>query len=218
MKKHLIASIALFSSISIYSQVGINTTEPTSALDVNGDLRVREIPVSTSTDDIALVSDASGVIKKRISESKGIVRGYISSNFTTTGGLGTIYKIPSWAIIDDPNGDFNTGTAVFTAPESGLYRITITATFAYPTSTNVNYVIGLASGDTNTWIMRFSIPDGVLTSDASGYAHTFVGIAQLEAGKTYYYGLSGGITLLSNPTGATGIGTGSFFETQLIKN
>ena len=43
--------------------VGINTNAPTAQLDVNGDLRVRNIPVGTTTEDI-LVTDVNGNIRK----------------------------------------------------------------------------------------------------------------------------------------------------------
>ncbi|WP_292008560.1 hypothetical protein [Chryseobacterium sp.] len=225
MKKYIIALIAIMLSVDTYSQVGINTSAPTAMLDVNGDIRVRDIPESTSTNDISLVADASGVIKKRIGETKGIMRGYITSDFSMPATLGPIYTIPNWLEIDDPHNDFDPSTNIFTAPETGLYRITITATFSYPTGAGVttNYVIGLArkEGTNNTWVMRFSIPQSSLNASemvGAGYAHTFTGLAQLEAGKQYIYGLSGGITLLANPTGNTGTGIGSYFSIQLIKN
>lgn len=45
------------------SQVGINTTLPTKTLDVNGEMRIREIPAGDSSDMI-LVVDQEGNIRK----------------------------------------------------------------------------------------------------------------------------------------------------------
>ena len=55
--------IILLLSISTYAQVGINTQEPTRMLDVNGTLRVRVTPNSTSTR-IAVIED-DGTIGQR---------------------------------------------------------------------------------------------------------------------------------------------------------
>lgn len=69
MKKNLMALI-LFPSI-VFSQVGINTTTPTNTLDVNGDLRVRQIDVATETPEYILAPDANGVITKTLTSSLG---------------------------------------------------------------------------------------------------------------------------------------------------
>ncbi|WP_292008561.1 hypothetical protein [Chryseobacterium sp.] len=223
MKKYIIAFIAIVLSVNVYSQVGINTSTPTSVLDINGDLRVRDIPASTSTEDISLVADTSGVVKKKVSEYKGIMRGYLSNDFTGGAATSTIYQITGFTEIDNPNNDFDSSTSTFTAPETGLYRIIITATFShFATNTGSNnIVIGFVDKATGKWIMRFSVTKSEQTFTAtnkSGYAHTFEGIVKLEAGKSYYYGLSNGLTLYANPTNSTGPGLGSYFEVQLIKN
>ncbi|KPH13171.1 hypothetical protein AMQ68_11860 [Chryseobacterium sp. ERMR1:04] len=69
MKKNLMALI-LFPSI-VFSQVGINTTTPTNTLDVNGDLRVRQIDVAAETPEYILAPDANGVITKTLASSLG---------------------------------------------------------------------------------------------------------------------------------------------------
>jgi hypothetical protein len=46
----------------LLSQVGIKTTNPTATLDVNGNLRVRNLPAGTPTDSILVTSN--GYIKK----------------------------------------------------------------------------------------------------------------------------------------------------------
>ncbi|WP_292008562.1 hypothetical protein [Chryseobacterium sp.] len=226
MKKYIIAFAAVVLSVNVYSQVGIKTLAPTSELDVNGDLRVRDIPESTSTDDISVVADASGFLKKKLNETQGVIRGYLSSNFTAGTADGTIYTINNWTEIDNPNNDFNINTGIFTAPKTGLYRITITGTFGplSPVFGTNNVVIGFVDKQTNSWVIRFGIPDNALsflevsTTNIAGHAHNFIGVVTLEAGKEYYFGLTGNSTLHAIPSGATGSGIGSFFEVQLIKN
>ncbi|MCS3529443.1 C-type lectin domain-containing protein [Chryseobacterium sp. JUb7] len=55
-------SIMLFSTCA-FSQVGINTLTPTSTLDINGTLRVRDIPDGDINDSL-VVKDSNGNIKK----------------------------------------------------------------------------------------------------------------------------------------------------------
>jgi hypothetical protein len=47
---------------------------------------------------------------------------------------------------------------------------------------------------------------------------TFIGVAELQAGRAYFFGANHGLTFIANPSGGTGNGIGSFFEIQLIKN
>lgn len=58
--------LLLLSSTTIFSQVGINTTSPTHALDVNGSLRVRginQVGSNAAAKDSILVFDSDGVFK-----------------------------------------------------------------------------------------------------------------------------------------------------------
>ncbi len=54
-------SIFLF-SLQILSQVGINTTDPKAALDVNGDLRIRKL--SEGYGDYVITTDSEGMVSK----------------------------------------------------------------------------------------------------------------------------------------------------------
>jgi len=56
---------AMLWSFSCTAQVGIATTDPTAALDVNGDLRVRDLPLSSGH---ILTTDVNGNIGKRLAE------------------------------------------------------------------------------------------------------------------------------------------------------
>lgn len=60
--KYLI--LILFPTL-LFSQVGINTTQPTTTLDVNGNIRIREMETVTSAK-YMIVTDSDGVFKKML--------------------------------------------------------------------------------------------------------------------------------------------------------
>lgn len=65
MKKILSILLALFvSGFSKAQNTGINTTSPTAKVDVNGNLRIRTLPLGSSSTDLVLVVDANGNVKK----------------------------------------------------------------------------------------------------------------------------------------------------------
>lgn len=48
MKTRICSALLLLSAISIFSQVGINTPDPTATLDINGNLKIRQLPQTTA--------------------------------------------------------------------------------------------------------------------------------------------------------------------------
>ncbi|APD06814.1 dentin sialophosphoprotein [Flavobacteriaceae bacterium UJ101] len=66
MRGFYILCLTFFSVIHIFSQVGVNTDNPTETLDVNGTLRVREIDNGTTlaTRDSILVVSGKGIVQK----------------------------------------------------------------------------------------------------------------------------------------------------------
>lgn len=201
------------------AQVGINTSSPTATLDINGALRIRSTPESTSLDDINLVIDANGNVGKQLNARRGIFRGYLNADFITGATGSSINKILNWNEIDDPNGDFTPATGIFVAPVSGLYEVVITTTIITTDTTNVNYVVGLA-GDNNKWVMRFSITDEYIEGADSnaGGATSFIGVVHLTEGNSYHFGTTNNTKILSNPSGGSGSGLGTFFAISLIKS
>lgn len=73
-KKYYLSAQALAVSIFSFSQIGINTNDPTKTLDVNGEARVRTLPIGNATDEL-LVADSNGNVKKisrnSLANSKG---------------------------------------------------------------------------------------------------------------------------------------------------
>lgn len=167
--------------------------------------------------------DATGVISKKLNDVNGNFRGYLNADFDS-GTATNIYKVVNFIEIDDPNNNFDPATGIFTAPVTGKYKTTLTTTLTNTASFGgpTNFVIGLVNGATNTWVMRFSISDDFVNamprSSATGVATTFVGVVQLTAGQTYYFGAIEYLRLIANPTGTSGSGLGSYFEIELVKN
>ncbi|RZJ66864.1 MAG: hypothetical protein EOO50_08230 [Flavobacterium sp.] len=122
-------------SLSGMAQVGVNTTSPTSMLDVNGDTRVRTL-TSTTDETTArtrvVVSDATGVLQNTTSKAvvtshlKSYVKGGFSSAtdqpLTVTAGS---VKIPFNYEDFDENSEYTPSTATFTARAAGIYSIDV---------------------------------------------------------------------------------------------
>ncbi|WP_333663341.1 hypothetical protein [Chishuiella changwenlii] len=64
MKKAFILIALLLVCNEVYSQVGINTNDPTESLDVNGKMRIRDTPTLSSASANSLYVDENGVIGK----------------------------------------------------------------------------------------------------------------------------------------------------------
>lgn len=218
-KNFLLVILALSSLFYVEAQVGINTQDPTETLDVNGSARIRELPVALGLSDKIIVADSDGVLKRSLFGIKGIMRGYLSQNFSSPASSDSIYRITSWDVIDNPNVDFNSSTGVFVAPITGLYKVTISITLldnvASP-NTSANFAFGFVDDVVDKWVSVFSLPTSYVTVLDTGNAASFSRVIRLTSGGSYYFACSGGATLLSITSGNTGSGIGSFFEIQLI--
>ncbi|NMH27738.1 hypothetical protein [Flavobacterium silvaticum] len=129
----LIFKILLLFPVVVSSQVGVNTTSPTTMLDVNGDMRIRTVPLTTSetiAKDSVLAIDKKGYVY-RIS-SKTIVQNYLKTfvkgGFTATADQsltltsGTV-QIPFNYEEFDENNEYVPSNATFTAKNAGIYAI-----------------------------------------------------------------------------------------------
>ncbi|RRJ90488.1 hypothetical protein [Flavobacterium macacae] len=132
MRKIFLPSVLLFHVIC-FSQIGIETAQPTAMLDINGNMRIRNIP-SISRESVAkdsiLTSNITGnshrVSSKTVvySHKKSYVAGFFAGGESPSLSLtSSRAKIPFNAKEIDLNNDFNVLTNTFTAPHSGIYRI-----------------------------------------------------------------------------------------------
>jgi microcystin-dependent protein len=62
--KAIIITMMLLSVRIAFSQVGVNTNSPTKALDVNGEAKVRNLPLSTSDNNFKVSTDSEGNLYK----------------------------------------------------------------------------------------------------------------------------------------------------------
>lgn len=225
-------STIAFAQVTPVGTVGINTQDPKASLDIAGNLRIQDVQYSSSTDEFNLVVDDSGYVKKSLID-KSIFRAYLNNNFESgTGDIRAIYRINSdYTVLEDVGEDFNNGSKQFVAPITGYYsiRMTITATMdkqSLPGNAS-NAVFGLVHNTatsenpsaTHEWVLRFSVPISYLTEPSAlvGAANSFIGVAKLEAGQAYYFGVTSHLTVIAYPDGSSGKGIGTFFELQLVK-
>jgi hypothetical protein len=125
--------ILIYSSI-VYSQVGIGTTNPTKELDINGELRIRNVPVTTTSTDLLTVDVDGNVAKLNVFFVSDVNSTIATTNvdFTSSGvntinnidlGLSTSVFIPrnteAFVII---SYSVPIGISSFTSPE-GYYGI-----------------------------------------------------------------------------------------------
>lgn len=115
------------------SQVGINTAEPTATLDINGNLRVRNVEACPDNDCInsILVKKNNGDVRSISKDQLGVSNNvsFVSGTGSTATIAANVSILTGWwkigfdkKIIDDHN-DFDTATNTFTAPKNGMYEV-----------------------------------------------------------------------------------------------
>lgn len=217
--KYIYLVFILMISINTYSQVGVNTMSPTSALDINGDLRIRNVTQSTSTDDSNLVVDGNGLMKTSL-VSATLLRGYLNADFVATNGS-NISKVNNFKLVDGNPSLINSQTGVFTPDVSGIYAIASTLTLIETdTITAPNIVCGIVDDATGKWILRYSIPKQGLqymgTKSSAGVTYTFKGAATLTKGMEYSFGITQNVKIIARPSGLSGDGLGTYLSVQLL--
>jgi hypothetical protein len=146
MKKYFNIFVVLVLTNISYAQVGINTATPKSTLDINGNLKIRTLPVISvypTSDQVILILDKNPTtgdfeVKQISADILFNNQAYYASK---TGSWSLLnlslgnswYKINLTGTADTKVGQASNFTAgVYTAPQSGVY--------------SVNYEIQLASG------------------------------------------------------------------------
>lgn len=206
-----------------FAQIGIKTLDPTSAVDVNGDLRIREITQSNSTNDRYLVIDENGLVKTSL-VTPPLLRAYLNNDFTAGDDASKIYIVNDLNVVDGLSSQIDAVNGILTPSISGIYAIettlTIATTNAAPATKNT--VFGIVDNATGKWVMRFSIPSlfvYYLGADSpQGSAYSFTGAVELTEGNKYSFGITGDMKILANPTGSSGGGIGTDLSIELIKN
>lgn len=123
--------IVLVSTINpLVAQVGINTENPQASLDVNGDLKVRTVPINNTSTDLLVLGADNSLNRNTTFLSSYANRSFVGATGGTTISLLTLTLLSGWNKIPFSSEEFdvqnnydNTTTYEFTAPQAGLYRI-----------------------------------------------------------------------------------------------
>lgn len=128
-------SIALLVSISVHSQVGIGTTNPTASLDIDGNLRIRTVvpePLPEMADDSLLVISRDGIVKTMSSKVvvdsalPSMAKGsFISSGLINVSLASGTQDIPFDDEEFDWNDEYNAITHTYTAKQEGVYLVAV---------------------------------------------------------------------------------------------
>lgn len=188
MEKKFTLLLLIFISNLLVAQVGIGTTDPTSTLDVNGNLRVRTLPAYNSeaaTKDSVLVADGLGNIKrvtaKQIYDNtiKTLIKGsFASSAPLSLSILSGSAKIPFDFSEFDVNNEFNTSTNSFTPKQDGIYEISVQIKSSGTLAVSTNFGVSVLKN--GVIINRSNFPNvGILGINATPPIRTLSTLVQL---------------------------------------
>lgn len=129
--------------LNIYAQVGIKTINPTEDFDINGTVRIREIPQALSTStfshDSILITNEDGKIYRIKSSSlfekrflnKVFIKAVKSTEQTITSNGGEKI-ITNWDTVTSDTSNatgWNASTGEYTVQKDGWYRVTTSITY-----------------------------------------------------------------------------------------
>ncbi|MGC5746753.1 hypothetical protein [Chryseobacterium sp. NFX27] len=189
MRKTILSLLFIFSSGIFFSQVGINTAQPTEALDLaNGNLRIRDINTNISNDstDKLVVTDPNGILKVNnqlfipstsVVGNKTTPTSNIAANFNETVIFNTNPLLNNFT--------YNSATGVYTALKSGYHQITI----------NVNKDISMNNPATDgSSVVRLLVNNIIKNSMIDGYLsgtqtinQNFTYVTYLNSGDTFKF-------------------------------
>ncbi|MCT8338779.1 hypothetical protein MG296_01830 [Flavobacteriaceae bacterium TK19130] len=228
MKNNILLLATLFIAFEMSAQVGINTSNPQTTLDVNGDLRVRTVQDNSATSDQYLVVDTDGYVRKTTFDLSGTFitefMGYSTNNDTSVSDTSIISRINSITASFN-TGNFNASTSVFTPPIDGIYRITMTITARRVGSLipQPYYTFGLARStgageNIGQWVARFSLTGRIISESYNivGHTATFTTAVNLLASETYYFGHAADTRILAFPNDGNGGGPGTYYAIERL--
>ncbi|GGP06112.1 hypothetical protein GCM10010992_25030 [Cloacibacterium rupense] len=209
MKKFLtLVLIAIFFAVKA-QYIGINNQNPTAALDVNGDIRVRSLETSSSFSiyDNFVLADSNNKLKTvKFSDlnlpqvSKvGTVMSVINSKLDiapevvvqstanqTTDGTGTpkVLNTLNKELVDNYNAYSN---GVFNCPISGVYMIILSfqTTSSNTSNHSANNVIGIWNDSTNKWVARINDTDMSINTTNKLRTSKLLTAINMTAGTNY---------------------------------
>lgn len=149
--------ILLLSATFTFSQVGINTTNPTAQLDVNGDIRVRGLS-NMAGNGMYLHAQPDGTLVTQLTASgvSGLkFVGALDADLALN--LDASFKeiILKTELVDIAN-EYDTTTGRFIPIENGFYKINMNFDIGNYTNSNIDLdiLIGLWDFTNNRWVLR----------------------------------------------------------------
>lgn len=213
IQRATLSTILLYCFIfTVYPQVGINTVTPTTALDVNGDMRIRNVP-STTTEKKILVIDSNGnVLSNETLFPKTFLRvtGGTSISILTLTLLTNWNKIAFNQVVFDENSEYSTTNYEFVAKQAGVYAI-----YAQYKLTNLLSALDVGLGvfkkisgattyslEAEETYSNISVNLGLTSLDVSPPTRHVQTLVKLNAGDAIAFGTRGLLTSLTLLGGA----------------
>ncbi|AZA50274.1 hypothetical protein EG346_19770 [Chryseobacterium carnipullorum] len=199
MKKSIIYILLhIFSIYYVEAQVGINTNAPTKTLDINGDLRIRNVQEGSVTDQI-VTSDSQGNVGKLAgTQSQGYVFGDIKTGFQAADHQG-------WYLLDGRAVSTLSANAQSQAISLGFTTNIPDATGRFLKASSVSNQVAQLGGFNSVSLVQANLPSynytGNTTSDNASHNH-------LMSPDLYYFSstTSGSVLVtmgnVNNPLGA----------------
>ncbi|MBW2937574.1 complement C1q domain-containing protein [Aureisphaera sp. CAU 1614] len=214
----------LFITITAFSQVGVNTTNPLTTLDINGNLAIRTVPVETNKDiakDSILVISTDGIVKT-ISANDVVNKGIPSiakGNFSASGAIAVSLLTGSSTIPFDNesfdlSNEYDTSSYTFTALEDGIYQVYVQIETHTTIGTATNFGVSIRHNGSVIATSSFANVGvlGVNVTPPFRNTSTFI---QVTAGDTINFSLEGDIAL--GTVNLSGDGSNSFFTINQIR-
>lgn len=202
---------------------GINTQNPTETLDVNGNIRVRNINanVGNGTTDRRVVADADGVLKTLDSDDYTFFHARLTSDQTLSSAALTntiLFDVP---VATSPFYTYINATGVLTFNSPGLYHIVLQGGFTEFTAGN-HLLLGILDNTTDQYIGRGSHWAAADRSGGVGQIFNYVTMldvpnAGFQIRCIAYASNSGTGVLLANESGASGSGNVTNLTIQKTK-
>jgi len=209
MYKTIIICMMLCSYAKSFSQIGINTTAPTATLDVNGDLRIRQIDEETNIEiaaDSVLIVGRDGVVKRISSQLiiNSVFKSAVKGGFSGTGGrslslTGTTVRIPYDFEDFDLNDEFDVTTNIFTSKQPGIFEIKAQVNSNNSLQTSLNHGICILKNGVVIAMENYSnksISSLLSSLNITPPVRSVTTLVQLDAGDTISFRLFTDLSLV----------------------
>ncbi|UGU15896.1 hypothetical protein LS482_19725 [Sinomicrobium kalidii] len=213
MTKVLFTIGSFLMMLDVFGQTaGINTQNPTETLDVNGNVRVRDINanVGDGTIDRRVVADADGVLKTLDSDDYTFFHSRLTTDQTLSSDALANTILFDTPIATSPFYSYDNATGILTFNAPGLYHIMLQGGFTEFIAGN-HLLLGILDNTTGLYIGRGSHWTAVDRSGGVGQIFNYITMinvpgAGFQIRCIAYASSSGNGVLLANESGASGSG------------